>query len=63
MWKKKTLIERVRIGGPMREYDKALKWCIEHGYTTQSTGAKALQYCYDTTRFLIVAEREVEDGE
>ena len=60
MWKKKTLIERVRIGGPMTEYDRALMWCWEHGYTTTRTGAKPLAYHYNTSRFLIVAEKEVE---
>ena len=62
MWKKKVLIERVRIGGPMEEYDEALIWCREHGYVTTRTGAKAVRYRYDTSRFLIVAEKEVSDG-
>ena len=62
MWKKKVLIKRMRIGGPMEEYDKALIWCWEHGYVTTMAGAKAVRYRYDTSRFLIVAEKEVSDG-
>jgi len=52
----------MRIGGPMEEYDKALIWCWEHGYVTTMAGAKAVRYRYDTSRFLIVAEKEVSDG-
>jgi len=56
-----TIIERIRITGRTDESTKAFDYCARHGYHVTRSGPRQINSMrYDTTRFVIIAEREKE---
>jgi hypothetical protein len=58
----KKIIEQVTITGKKEEYPKAYAYIEKHGFRVTRSGPMKISVAkYDTSRFKIVAEREVKN--
>ncbi len=61
IYKRKKLIERLILIGPMEERKQWISWCYDNGYRTVRVGPKILaRRKYSTTKFRIIAEKEIK---
>ena len=59
--KTKKLIERVRVTGPIGKMKTAIKKLYVDGYHVTRSGPKQLSLLsVDTTKFVVIAEKEIE---
>lgn len=60
VYKKKQTIERITLIGLNSKRKEQIDWCRDNGYTITHIGPKRIS-CYkcDTTKFHIVAEKEI----
>lgn len=57
---KRTLIERVVLRGPMDDRRQAFKFCEDGGYRVARSGPRRVGTMkLDTSRYHIIAEREI----
>jgi hypothetical protein len=55
------LIKRIIVTGSMEHSSEALNYCYRNNYRTTWSGPMPIaKYRYDTKRFRIIAEKEVE---
>ena len=52
-------IRRVVITGNATEQKEAMDWAFNNSYTVKRTGPKVRNYLADTSRFKIIAEKEI----
>ena len=61
IYKKKIVIERLVLIGPMKDRNKWLDWCYDNGYAVIRSGPKPLSLGYVShAKFKIVAEKEIK---